>query len=153
MYKAILKPIWTHSVQLWGTASNSNIDILQTFQSKVLGIIIDAPWYVPNTMIPCDLQVLPVRQEVRNYSITYHHQLKNHPNRLAKSLFPGLVLSENPSGHKQSLRLYSHRWYITGCIPCMSLPFPANIAAECPRTGCCILGDKKTSEAKFYPAH
>jgi hypothetical protein len=25
----------------------------------------------------------------------------------------------------------------------MSLPFPINIAAECLRTGCCILGDKK----------
>jgi hypothetical protein len=86
MYKAILKPIWTYGVQLWGTASNSNIDILERFQSKVrvLRIITDAPWYVPNTMIRRDLQVLPVRQEVRNYSITYRHRLENHPNRLAK---------------------------------------------------------------------
>jgi hypothetical protein len=32
VYKAILKPIWTYGVQLWGTASNSNIDILERFQ-------------------------------------------------------------------------------------------------------------------------
>jgi hypothetical protein len=102
MYKAILKPIWTFSAQLWGTASNSNIDILERFQSKVLRIITDAPWYVPNTMIRRDLQVLPVRQ-VMNYSISYRHRLENHPKRLAISLFPGLVLSENPSGDKQSL--------------------------------------------------
>jgi hypothetical protein len=89
VYKAILKPIWTYGVQLWGTASNSNIDILERFQSKVLGIITDAPWYVPNTTIRRDVQVLPVRQEVRNFSITYRHRLDNHPNRLAKSLFPG----------------------------------------------------------------
>jgi hypothetical protein len=34
--KAILKPIWTCGVQLWGSASNSNIEILERFQSKVL---------------------------------------------------------------------------------------------------------------------
>jgi hypothetical protein len=40
-YKAIPKPIWTYGVQLWGSASNSNIDILERFQSKVLRIITD----------------------------------------------------------------------------------------------------------------
>jgi len=85
--------IWTYGVQLWGKASNSNIDILERFQSKVLRIFTDAPWYVPNTMIRRDLQVLPVRQEVRNYSITYRHRLENHPNMLAKSLFPRPTLN------------------------------------------------------------
>jgi hypothetical protein len=28
LYKAVLKPIWTYGIQLWGTASNSNIVIL-----------------------------------------------------------------------------------------------------------------------------
>jgi hypothetical protein len=28
LYKAVLKPIWTCGIQLWGTASNSNIEIL-----------------------------------------------------------------------------------------------------------------------------
>jgi hypothetical protein len=93
VYKAILKPIWTYGVQLWGRASNCNIDIPERFQSKVLRIITDAPWYVPNTMIRRDLQVLSVRQEVRNYSITYCHRLENHPNRLPKLLFPGLIFN------------------------------------------------------------
>jgi hypothetical protein len=92
VYKAILNPILTYGIQLWGTASNSNIDILERFQSKVLRIITDAQRYVPNTMTRRDLQVLPVRQEVRNYSITYRHRLDNHPNRLPKSLFPGPTL-------------------------------------------------------------
>jgi hypothetical protein len=51
------------------------------------------------------------------------------------------VLSNNTSGHNQSPGLYSHRWYITGCIPCTSLPFPDTVAAECTRTDCSILGD------------
>jgi hypothetical protein len=28
MYKTVLKPIWTYGIQLWGTASISNIEIL-----------------------------------------------------------------------------------------------------------------------------
>jgi hypothetical protein len=40
----ILKPIWTYGIQLLGTASTSNIEILERFQSKALRMIIDAPW-------------------------------------------------------------------------------------------------------------
>ena len=43
LYKAILKPVWTYEIQIWGTASNSNIEILQRFQSKTLRSLIDAP--------------------------------------------------------------------------------------------------------------
>jgi hypothetical protein len=55
VYKAILKPMWTYGIQLWETASNSNIEILKRFQSKVLRIIADAPWYVPSAVIKHDL--------------------------------------------------------------------------------------------------
>jgi hypothetical protein len=51
LYKTILKPIWTYGIQLWGTASTSNIEILECFQSKALRMIVDAPWYVPNNHI------------------------------------------------------------------------------------------------------
>jgi hypothetical protein len=44
LYKTILKPIWTYGIQLWGTASASNIEILKRFQSNILRIIVDAPW-------------------------------------------------------------------------------------------------------------
>ena len=68
-------------------ASNSNIETLERFLSKVLRMITHAPWYVPNEVIKRDLKVLSVRQEVRNYSVTYRHRLDDHPNRLAKYLF------------------------------------------------------------------
>jgi hypothetical protein len=51
IYKTILKPTWTHGIQLWGTASTSNVDILEHFQSKALCMIVEAPWYVPNMVI------------------------------------------------------------------------------------------------------
>jgi len=34
-----------------------------------------------------DLQVLSVKQEVRNYNVTYRQRIVDHPNRLAKLLF------------------------------------------------------------------
>ena len=34
LYKAVIKLVWTYGIQLWGTASNSDIEILQRFQLK-----------------------------------------------------------------------------------------------------------------------
>jgi hypothetical protein len=64
IYKAILKPIWTYGIQLWGTASTSNIEILERFQSKALRMIVGAPWYVPNTVIRRDLHTPTVKEEI-----------------------------------------------------------------------------------------
>jgi hypothetical protein len=36
-------------------ASTPNLEILERFQSKALRMIVDAPWYVPNTVIRDDL--------------------------------------------------------------------------------------------------
>jgi hypothetical protein len=85
-YKTILKPIWTYGTQLWGTASTSNIEILERFQSKVLRIIVDAPWYVPNSLIRRDFSCPTVKEEIRRYSSYYDDQLRTHPNHLAVNL-------------------------------------------------------------------
>jgi hypothetical protein len=56
IYKAILKPIRTYAIQLCGTASTSNTEIVEGFQSKVLHMILDALWYVRNAVIRRELQ-------------------------------------------------------------------------------------------------
>jgi hypothetical protein len=56
------------TIQLWGTASTSNKEILERLQSKALRMIVDAPWYVPNTVIRRDLQIPAVKEELRRYS-------------------------------------------------------------------------------------
>jgi hypothetical protein len=61
IYKTVLKPIWAYGIQLWGTASTSNMEILERFQSMALRMITDAPWYVPNMGIRKDLQIKPVK--------------------------------------------------------------------------------------------
>lgn len=43
MYKIILKPIWAYGFQLWRSTSNSNIQILERFQSQVLRMITNLP--------------------------------------------------------------------------------------------------------------
>jgi hypothetical protein len=65
IYKTILKPIWTYGIQLWGTVSTSNIEILERVQLKALLMIVDAPWYVPNKVIQRDLQTPAVKEEIR----------------------------------------------------------------------------------------
>jgi len=81
LYKAILKPIWTYNVQLWGTAANSNIEMIQRFQNKYLGIIINAPWSlnVTNDTLNHDLNV---RDEINKLCQRYADRLEQHPNTL-----------------------------------------------------------------------
>jgi hypothetical protein len=86
LYKTILKPIWTYGIQLWGTASTSNIEILERFQSKALCMTVDSPWYVPNTLVRRDLHISTVKEETRRYSSHYGARLRTHPNNLAVSL-------------------------------------------------------------------
>jgi hypothetical protein len=80
LYKFILKPIWSYGIQLWGTASTSNIEILERFQSKALRIIVNAPWYVPNNHICRDLQMTSVKEEICCSSNQYSTHLTTHPN-------------------------------------------------------------------------
>lgn len=86
IYKAILKPVWTYGIQLWGTASTSNIETLQRFQSKTLRNLINAPWYVTNIQIHEDLQIKTVKEEINNYSEKYISKLEYHPNHTAVQL-------------------------------------------------------------------
>jgi hypothetical protein len=86
LYKTILKPIWTYGIQLWGTASTSNIEILERFQYKVFRMIVDAPWYVPNSLIWRDLSCPTVKEGFRRYSSHYGDRLRTHPNYLAVNL-------------------------------------------------------------------
>jgi hypothetical protein len=85
-YKVILKPIWTYGIRLWGSASISNIEILERFQAKVLRMITDAPWYVPNMVLRQDLQIKSVKVEISKFSTEYRVHLYTHPNNLTVHL-------------------------------------------------------------------
>jgi hypothetical protein len=63
--KAVIKPIWTYGIKLWGTALNSNIEIIQRFQSKTLRTILNVPWHINNSTIHEVLQVKTVKNEMK----------------------------------------------------------------------------------------
>lgn len=79
-YKQILRPIWSYGIQLWGCASNSNIEIIQRFQNKILRNIIDAPWYCRNSDIHRDLQMETVNQITTKFASSHEHRLLHHVN-------------------------------------------------------------------------
>jgi hypothetical protein len=49
-------------------------------------MIVDAPWYVPNTVIRRDLQTPTVKEEIRRYSSQYSARLSTQPNDLIVNL-------------------------------------------------------------------
>jgi hypothetical protein len=49
-------------------------------------MILDAPWYVPNTLIRKDLHISTVKEEIRRYSSHYGARLRTHPNNLVVNL-------------------------------------------------------------------
>jgi hypothetical protein len=76
VYKDILKPIWTYGIQLWGSATISNIEILERFQGKVL-----CP-----PVLRQDLQITSAKEEIHRFTTQYRDRLYTHPNNLTVHL-------------------------------------------------------------------
>jgi hypothetical protein len=49
-------------------------------------MIVDAPWYVPNTVIRRDLQIPTVKEEIRRNNSQNNARLSAHPNDLIANL-------------------------------------------------------------------
>jgi hypothetical protein len=86
IYKITLKPIWTYGIQLCGMPCTSNIKILERFQWTALHMIVDTPWYVPNTVIRRDLHTPTIKEQIRSYSSQHSARLSAHPNGLIVNL-------------------------------------------------------------------
>lgn len=86
IYKSILRPSWMYGVQLWGSASDSNINILQRLQNVILRSITSVPWFVTNAEIHGNLQISTVKEEILHNTETYKRRLEHHPNNLAVQL-------------------------------------------------------------------
>jgi hypothetical protein len=68
IYNKILKPVWTYGIQLWGCTKQSNINITQRFQDKVLRYMVNAPWYIRNNDLHRDLQVDVVSSKIQRFA-------------------------------------------------------------------------------------
>jgi hypothetical protein len=86
VYKAVIKPIWTYGIELWGCASKSNTTIMQRAQSKILRTMTNASWYVTNHTLHTDFNI-PYVIDVINERINKHlSKLESHPNPLVETL-------------------------------------------------------------------
>lgn len=86
IYKMILKPIWTYGLQLWGSACDSSLNIMQRMQNGILRTIANVPWFVTNTEIHEAMNMRTVKEEIRLTGTKYRTRLENHPNTLANEL-------------------------------------------------------------------
>ena len=80
LYKQIPKPIWTYGIQLWGCTKQSNIEIIQRFQNKVLRNMVIAPRYFRNNELHRDLQVNVVSSETQRFAQKHEGRLHHHEN-------------------------------------------------------------------------
>jgi hypothetical protein len=86
IYKAIIIPIWMYGLELWGCTSKSNTPIIQRSQSKILRMIINAPWYVSNATLYADLGISSVQDVMQQRSNKHHNKIKTHINPLSETL-------------------------------------------------------------------
>lgn len=98
IYTSTIRPIWSYGCQLWGAAANTNVDILQRYQSKMLRTIADAPWYVTNEILHRDLKIPTVKELIGSCSSKYRDKLHFHPNAWATVL---MKKKEQPSRLKR----------------------------------------------------
>ena len=73
-------PVWTYGLQLWGCAKQSNIQIIQRFQNKVLRNIVGAPWYCRNSDIHRDLNIDTVANAIKKIAKNHEERLHQHVN-------------------------------------------------------------------------
>jgi hypothetical protein len=80
LYKQILRPVWRYGIQLWGCASESNIQVIQIYQNKLLKCIVNAPWYVRNGGLHRDLGIETVTDIIPKFAKSHEKRLQDHIN-------------------------------------------------------------------------
>jgi hypothetical protein len=86
IYKAVIKPIWSYGIKLWGYASKPNTVIMQRSQSKILRDIANAPWYVTNHTLHTDFNIPYVSEVIHERINKHHNNPEAHPNPLSEPL-------------------------------------------------------------------
>jgi hypothetical protein len=82
-----------NGIQLWGCTRQSNRNIIQRFQNRVLRGIVDVPWYIRKDNLHKDLDVATVDSVIKQYAQRHEQRLRRHINVEALQLLhdDGLV--------------------------------------------------------------
>jgi len=63
------------------------ISVIQRYESKLLRIITNAPWYIINQTLHSDLHIPYVNSVLQEYTHKHRSALETHPNPLVEPLF------------------------------------------------------------------
>jgi uncharacterized protein YeeX (DUF496 family) len=85
LYKQVIRPVWSYGIQLWGYASESNIQVIQHYQNKVLKCIVNAPWYIQNSDHR-DLGIETVTDIIAKFAKSHEKRFQDHINIEASRL-------------------------------------------------------------------
>jgi hypothetical protein len=68
LYKQVIRPVWSYGIQLWDCASDSNIEVIQCYQNKILKRTVNAEWYVRNSDLHRDLGIETVTDIIAKFA-------------------------------------------------------------------------------------
>ena len=80
LYKTVLPPILLYAARVWGSATNTTIQKVQTLQNKFLRSTCKFPWYIRNQTIHNTLKVDPIRKVIKNFSQNFYNNITAIPN-------------------------------------------------------------------------
>lgn len=89
VYLSVIAPIWRYGLELYGTASRSNLCRIQQQQSKILRTIASAPYFVSNDTLHADLNVSYVKDVYTDQYRRFFEKLQFHSNPLVRRMFTG----------------------------------------------------------------
>jgi hypothetical protein len=77
LYKQVIRPVCSYGIQIWGCASESNIQVIQRYQNKMLKCIVNAPWYVRNSDLHRDLGFETVKDIIAKSANSHEKNFKS----------------------------------------------------------------------------
>jgi uncharacterized protein YeeX (DUF496 family) len=86
LYKQVIRPAWIYGIHLWGYASESNIQVIQRFQNKVLKCIVNTSWYFRNSDLHRDLGIETVTDIIAKFAKSHEKRFQDHINIEASRL-------------------------------------------------------------------
>jgi hypothetical protein len=91
--------------QLWGYTKQSNVEIIQRFQNKVLRHMVNASWYIRNNDLHRDLQVDVVSSEIQRFAQKNEERLHHHENAEAIQLLDNTCIVRRLQRKKKPFEL------------------------------------------------
>lgn len=104
IYNAIVAPVFTYAMPLWGSAARTHINKVQTTQNKALRTWTGAEWYVRNETLHTDLEMPTIAELIGRHSTRYADRISAHPNQLAANLATNTINRRLKRSHPLDLR-------------------------------------------------